>query len=135
MPVHQQGLQALLETYFTGEQSPPEHFYVGLAQDASLAKTDTLADINEVSGSGYARIEVDPVTVLSAEATNDNWAVVFEKVTFQATGTWTSARIWFLATSNDSSGKLIASNLLEDGAQTLENGSSIDVTPEIHQNG
>ena len=127
-----EGLQAMLESYFTGEQSSPVNFYMGLCTDASIAEGAGLTDLTEVTGSGYARQTVPSDTngFTSASTGTGDWKVTTSTETFSATGTWTGATHAFLATTNDNSGKLIAVAELST-TRTLQNGDSLQVSMEL----
>ena len=131
--VHQEGLQFFLEL-ISNRQSVPSNFYIGLATDESLSENATLADITEVSGSGYARQAVPSNTTgfptSQATGTND-WETTTQQVTFEASGTWTTARTAFLCTvASGTNGKLIASSPLST-PRTLQNGDKLYVTMTI----
>jgi len=128
--LHDEGEQYLLQAALSEEQTPPANFYLGLCND-TLAKTDALADIlNEPSGDGYARQEIP--------STGVGWTVAKSGSYYRATGTqetftadggdWGSINTWFLATSADGTGKLIASGDI-DPARTIADGDSLLVTP------
>ena len=129
MPVHEEGLQAILETYFGGASSKPATLYVLLVSDTSIADDADLGDLTEVSGDGYARQSIvnSVGNVTSAETGTHDWKVTLATVTFVAAGTWTIARRWVLATSADNSGKLVASDVLTDGDVTLEAAGELAV--------
>ncbi len=137
MAVNQEGLRAVLETYFGGASSKPATLYVGLCSDAAIAADAALTDLTEVTGSGYARQTVtnDTDHVTSAEAGTDDWKVTLDTVTFTPTGTWTEAVRWFLATTNDDSGKLLANDVLTDGSVILEPPETLDVPIVVQGNG
>lgn len=123
--VHQEGLQYILETAFSEEQSVPANFYMGLCTDASLAETASLGDQTEVSGTGYARQAVASTSVgfvSASTGTNDRKVTTIE-VTFTAGGTWTGAKTAFLATTVNDTGKLIASEQLSGTITLVDNGT------------
>lgn len=126
--LHTEGLQHLLEVVFSGEQNVQANFYIGLATDASLAEDAALSDITEVSGTGYARevVASDNIDFTSASVGTNDRKVTTKTVTFTAGGTWTGAKTVFLATSNDSSGKLIASIPLSQ-TRILNDGDTLDL--------
>ncbi len=131
--VHQEGIQFLLELAFTAEQSAPTNYYIGLATDASLAEDATLATLTEVSGTGYARIAVARGTddfTSAATGTNDR-KVTTKSVTFTAGGTWTGANTWFLATTIDGTGKLVASGQFS-ATRTLNSGDTLSFSVVIN---
>jgi hypothetical protein len=129
--IHQEGLQFLLECAISEEQTPPANFYVGLATDASLAENAGLASLTEVTGTGYGR-----QTIASSAAawnsqtagTNDWEQAAAAAVVFTATGNdWDDAKMWFLATTINNTGKLIASGALSE-IRSLLSGDTLSVT-------
>lgn len=131
--LHTEGLQYLLEVAFSEEQSVPANFYIGLATDVSLDEDASLSDITEVSGTGYARQTVasNNTDITSGSVgTNDRKATT-KTVTFTAGGTWTAAKTVFLATTNDDSGKLIASAPLSQ-TRILNNEDTLDLAMAIY---
>lgn len=134
--LHTEGLQYLLEVAFTEEQNVPTNFYIGLAADASLTESAALSDITEVTGTDYARqvVASDNTDITSASTGTNDRKVTTKEVTFEAGGTWDEANIVFLATTNDDSGKLIASAPLSAG-RTLIDGDSLTVSIQINLTG
>jgi hypothetical protein len=134
--LHTEGLQYLLEVGFTEEQSAPANFYIGLCTDASLAEDASLGDQTEVTGTGYARQTVasDNVDITSATTGTADRKVTTKEVTFTASDTWDGANTVFMATSNDDSGKLLASAPLST-TRTLGNGDTLTVSIEIDLTG
>ena len=134
--LHTEGLQYLLEVGFSEEQSVPANFYVGLCTDTSLAEDASLGDQTEVTGTGYARqtIASNNTDITSAATGAADWKITTKEVTFTAGGTWDGAKTVFLATSNDDSGKLIASVALSE-TRTLNDGDSLTLSIEIDLTG
>jgi len=136
--IHQEGLQFLLEL-LSARQSLPANFYLGLATDASLAENATLASLTEVSGTGYARIAIEPTAVgfPTSEATGTNdWRTIAKQVTFTGgAGGWTGANTAFLCTvSSGTAGKLLASFPLA-ATRTLQQGDTEKVTMTLELDG
>jgi hypothetical protein len=130
--MHTDGLTYVVQTAFTEEQSAPANFYIGLCND-TLVLGDTLATLaGELSGGGYARQTVaSDGTDITDAADGDGWRATFKEVTFAADGAdWAEVNTWFIATSADNSGKLIASGPISP-AKTLLDGSSFDLTTYI----
>ena len=134
--LHAEGLQYLLEVGFTEEQSVPANFYIGLATDASLAEDASLGDQTEVSGTGYSRQTVasNDTDITSASTGTNDRKVTTKTVTFTAGGNWSEANTWFMVTSSDNSGKLIASGPLSE-SRTLGNGDSLTMAAEVDLTG
>lgn len=131
--LHTEGLQFLLELAFSEEQSVPANYYLGLAEDVSLAEDANLAGITELSGNGYARqtIASDNVDFTSGTTGVNDRNMTAATQTFTASGgTWSTAKIMFLATTVDDTGKLIASATLT-ADRTLEDGDSLEATMEL----
>ena len=120
-----EGIDHILDVYF----ATPGDFYVGLCSDVSILKSASYTDLTLVTGSGYALIALSTITV----AVNDtsNRKATGNTVTFNATGNWTIARQYFVITPDVTSGTyiLVAADTLPDGAVTLVNGGSVEVTP------
>lgn len=122
---HTQGLQWLLETAFSEEQSVPVNFYAGLCTDASLAETAVLGDQTDVTGSGMSRQPIASTAVgfiSAATGTNDRKVTTIE-VTFTATGTWTGAKTAFLTTTINDTGVLVVSEQLSETITLVNNGT------------
>jgi hypothetical protein len=134
--LHQEGLQYLLEVAFSEEQSVPDNFYIGLCTDASLAEDASLGDQTEVTGTGYERQAVasDDTDITSATTGTADWKITTAEVTFTAGGTWDGAKTVFLATTDDDSGKLIASEQLS-ATRTLVDGDTLIIAIEIDLTG
>jgi len=120
----------ILNAYFRAD-SVPVNFYIGLGNGTLPGEGSTLSSIsaNEVSGTGYARQIVNRNTT--------DWGVPsvggvgFETtstaVTFNATGTWSTADYMFLTdVSTGTSGNLLVSVGLGT-PRTLINGDSLSV--------
>ena len=130
--VHTEGLQFLLETALSEEQSVPANFYVALATDSSLSEGDSLSSATEVSGSGYARQTVasDNTDYTSATTGTNDRKSTTKTVTFTATGNWTGAQTAYLSTTSDDTGKLICSAPLS-ATRTLVNTDTLTLAFEI----
>lgn len=129
--VVEEGLDDILDAYF----ATPGDFYIGLCTDITIDKSDQLADLTEVSGSGYARIALSSITV-ALRGTDDRKATGNE-VTFNATGDWTVAYNWFMITPGVASGTwvLVCWDSLTNAPILLTNGESVSVTPVVNANG
>ena len=132
--LHAEGGIYEAQAAYSEEQTPPENFYVGLCND-TLVRADALTDIaGEPSGSGYARQAV-PSTAVGCVVSDDGTytKTTFTEETFTASGgSWGSLNTWFLATSIDGGGKLIASGPI-DPARVIGDGDSIAVTAYIRR--
>lgn len=94
----------------TGAGTIPQYYWVGLSQSlrATLGETATLSTINEVTGTGYARVRVRTDTTDWAQALiSSYWQAKSKAVAFSATGTWSIARSMFLATTQNNAGVLL----------------------------
>lgn len=136
MPVlHTEGRQFILDTSIRQTQSVPAAYYLGWCTEATLDENASLADLTELAGNGYARVAInsDAVDWTSAAYSTNGRKVTSKVCTFTAAGgAWSTAYRWFLATTADMTGKLIASRPLNTPTGvTLANGQNYDVTPEI----
>jgi hypothetical protein len=120
---HDEGENNILDAYFKGTNRPAA-WYIGLYTDAvALGESDGLADLTEVSGSGYARQEMD-----DADWTLSGDHVTGAQQTFTASGgVWSNVYGWFLTDGTN----LIASEHFSGGPYTIQDGQSIKITPTI----
>lgn len=124
-----QGEQAMLDAYLRGAAGPT-NFYFGLYNDTPVA-TDTLASlVNEVSGTGYARIQVtrDNTGWPTLALDSGDYKATSATKTFTAGGTWTDATVLVLNSdaASGTSGVLVAYVSLS-ATRTLQNGDTLDV--------
>ncbi len=112
-----EGEENILRVYFRNETGPSS-FYLGLGNNGGTpgvpSDSATLADITEVSGTGYARQTVERSSVgfptIQKDTDSGDWEVISKDVTFTNTGSsnWTSADYLFLTdVSSGTSGKLL----------------------------
>ena len=91
------------------------------------AETDGLADVTEETGTGYAAITL----------TRGTWSITADVVqyaeqTFTASAAdWVSVYGYYIATSTDNSGKLLAVENFTDGPYAVGDGNSIKIVPKI----
>jgi len=127
--LHTEGRKWMFEVSFTEEQSIPANFYVGLCTDTSIAENAALSDLGELTSTDYERQTLASSTAdwtSGATGTNDR-KMTSDTATFEVVSsgvTWTKAESWFLATTIDDSGKLIASGPLNSGS-----GWTLDFSP------
>ena len=102
--------------------------YLGLYKNSEEPPEDvSLSDLSEPSGNGYGRIALAPA----------DWSISGDlaqqpQKTFQASGgDWGNVYGYFIATSSDNSGKLIAVEHFQDGPYNVVNGGSVKVTVKI----
>ena len=134
---HTEGRQFDQEVIFTGQQTVPENFYVGLCTETSLAENATLASLTELTDTDYARYALPSSTsgwTSAGTGTNDrkvtSAGIAFSVITSGVT--WTKANMWFLATTIDDTGKLLASGPLNSGSGwTLTEPQSLTLNIEI----
>lgn len=137
--VHTEGQKWILELAFSEEQAVPESFYVGLCSNVSIAKTATLTDLNELTGDGYDRQVVSSAasgefTWMSLLFGTTDRKVTATTVTFSVpsgVSDWETARYWFLATTVNDSGVLVASGQTSDMPVDLESGDNLDIEVTI----
>jgi hypothetical protein len=131
-----EGLQWLLEVAFSEEQSVPANFYVGLSVD-HLVKGDTLADNGvgwtEVTGTGYSRQTIASSDAgFTSGASGTDWEQAGETVTFTATDEdWDTATDWFMATTADNTGVIVACGRLAAERTLQTPGDKLEVTPSV----
>jgi len=111
------GEQNVLDVYFRN-QNAPTTFYLGLGNNGGTpgipAENATLADITEVSGTGYARQEITRDTTgwptLAQDSSDGDYYVTSKQVGFVNSGTsdWTSADYLFITdAASGTTGKLL----------------------------
>jgi len=104
--------------------------YLGLYLDSSEpAETATLGTISEVTGSGYARIQL-----LDADWTEQATKGEFKNLqkTFTATGNWGNVYGYFVGTvATGTAGSLLAVENFSDGPYAVNDGWSVKITPTI----
>lgn len=128
--VYTEGLTFFGETALSEAQSVPASFYLGLGTGALPTLAQGLADITEVSGTGYARQAIasnNTDIVTSADGNYMKFTCSEETFTGGAGG-WTEADYAFLCTvSSGTSGKLLAAVDLST-PQTLGENDLLKVT-------
>jgi len=135
--MHTEGRQWLFEVAFSEEQTVPDNFYVGLCTDSTIAENAALASLTELTDTDYARDTIPSTAVgwVSAGTGTNDRKVTSSSVEFAVVTsgvTWTTAESWFLATTSDDSGKLLASGPLNSGSGwTLTEGQTLNFDIEI----
>jgi hypothetical protein len=115
-----EGENLILDVFFRGATAPTS-FYLGLGNNNGTPGVPldnaTLSTITEVSGTGYARIQIERSNVgfptIRQDSGTGDWEVVSKEVFFQNTGNtnWTAADYVFLTdVSSGTNGKLIATS-------------------------
>lgn len=104
------------------------NLYLGLYKNSSEPAEDAaLTNLTEPSGSGYARIALAPA----------DWSGAADEMaqpqkTFTASGgDWGNCYGYFIATSSDNSGKLLAVEQFSDGPYNVVNGGSVKITAKL----
>ncbi len=126
------GEQDTLEILFR-TTAPWTNLYLGIYTDAAEppenAGLPTQGNpITELAGSGYARIPL----ARGAGWTRTGDYVTYAQQTFTAAGgAWANCYGYFIATSSDNSGKLIAVEHFSGGPFNVPDGGSIKITPKI----
>ena len=127
-----EGEELMLDAFFR-DAAEPTNFYLRLFNDTP-AETDSLSDLTgEPSGNGYAAVTItrDATGWPTLELDSGDWQVVSKSCVFLADGGTIGPVIYaVLATSTDSSGKLVAYNALST-TRTLMDGDSLTVTLTI----
>ena len=131
--LHNEGEEYMLDTAFSETQSAPASFYLGLCDDV-LVEADTISDIlGELAvANGYARQTIassDAECVVAIDG--EYFKCTFAEQTFTAAGAaWDEVNTWFICTTSDAAGVLIASGPI-DPARTLGDGDSMNVETYI----
>jgi len=123
-----EGESLMLDSFFLGQNSPTA-FYLRMCND-TLTPTSTLSSVTtEPTTSGYSATLIERSTTgwPTLEYTGGDWRVESKLVTFTAAlGDIGPVSLAFLATSSDSSGKLIC-YVSFPVARTIMSGDSMDV--------
>lgn len=129
---HKVGKRYLLECAISEVQTAPANFYVGLCTDSDPAADATLGDLTELASSGYARqaIPSSAAGFTSSDPGGDDWKLEATAENFANSSgfPWTAANSWFLATTVDDTGVLLASGPLDGAPLTIADGSDHDIT-------
>lgn len=90
---------------------PPENYYFGLDNRATLDVNDEMTDlVDEPSGNGYARQAINSENGFTIDAVGGVYRASSPILTFSATtGSWGPASCLFLTDKIDGSGTLLAS--------------------------
>jgi hypothetical protein len=123
---HNEGLNRVLNILL-GAQAVDGAYYLGLYKNVTeLAAGAALADLEEPSGYGYNRITLS----------RGSWSIVdnaatFAKQTFLADGgDWGDIYGWFLGTTLNNTGKLLASEHFTTKL-TVKDGKGIKIIPKV----
>lgn len=124
-----EGENWLLDVAIKKGTSPPTNLYLGLYTNSTEpAETATLASLTEPSGGGYARIAI----ACGADWTLSSDQITAAQKTFAASGAaWGNVYGYFLATSIDGTGKLLAVEQFSDGPYNVVDGGSVKVTAKL----
>lgn len=124
-----EGENWLLDVALKKGTSPPTNLYLGLYTNTTEPAEDaTLASLTEPSGNGYAR---------QAIACGGDWTLSGSQVTaaqktFAASGgAWGNVYGYFIATTIDGAGKLLAVEQFSDGPYNVVDGGSVKVTAKF----
>lgn len=125
-----EGETDVLEIYL-GTRSKNASLYLRLytAPTSAPAENATLGDLTEVSGSGYSPHEL---TQAGWNITND--LAVYTQQVFEAADpspAWGNVYGYFIATTEDNTGRLIAVNHFDSPYNVQNPGDQIKVTPMI----
>lgn len=133
--IHTEGLQFILDVAIREAQTAPAAYYLAWCTETALDQNASLADLTELTGNGYARVAInsDGTDWTSASAGSTARKVTSKACTFTAAGgNWSAAGSWFLATTADDSGKLVASGPLNSGVGvTLLDTQKYDVAAVV----
>lgn len=110
-----------------GTQAVDGTLYLGIYKDSSEPAEDaTIASLTEVSGNGYAR----KTLTRGSWVIIDSEAAYAEQIFLASGGDWGDTYGYFIATSSDDSGKLIAIEQFA-GARPIEDGKGLKITPKM----
>ena len=111
-----------------GSQAVDTTLYLRLYTNTTEPAEDAqLTDLTEVSGGGYA---VKSLSRGSWTITNDE--AEYAQQTFEATEAWGNIYGYYIATSSDNSGKLLAVEHFTNGPYNVQSaGDQIKITPKI----
>ena len=110
-----------------GKINPVTTLYLGLYKNsAEPEESDTLSNLTEVTGAGYARKELK-----SADATIDGDTITYPEQTFFCSGAaWGYVYGYFIATTVDNSGYLLSIEHFTEGYY-IEGQKGIKIIPKI----
>jgi len=109
-----------------------DNLYLGLftAPTSEPAEDATLASLTEPVGGGYARIALNYLD-WTLTGTDPTQAAQPQK-TFSCSGAaWGNVYGWFIATTTDGTGALLAVGLMTAGPYNVPDGGAVKVTPKI----
>jgi hypothetical protein len=110
-----------------GSVSVSTYLYMGLYKNAvELEEGDELASITEPSGYGYARKQLPR----GSWAITDDVATFAQQTFLAAGGPWGDITGYFITTTADNSGLLVASEHFTN-ALAIADGKGIKITPKI----
>jgi len=124
-----EGENWVLDVCFKKGVAAPTNLYLGLYTNSSEpAETANLASLTEPSGGGYTRQAI----ACGADWTLSNDQVTSVQKTFAASGAaWGNVYGYFIATTIDGTGKLLAVENFSDGPYNVVDGGSVKVTPKL----
>lgn len=126
-----QGEANILNIYLKNA-SQNANLYLGLytAPSSEPAEDATLAGLTEPSGYNYARIALAPAD-WTVSGTTPTQAVQPQKTFNCSGGAWGNVYGYFIATSADGSGSLVAVEQFADGPYNVPDGGAVKITPKI----
>jgi hypothetical protein len=127
--LHAGGELFVLTCCFANDGSlPPSQYYLGLDNRPVVSIPDLLTGITgEPDSNGYFRQSVSSSSGFTISPVNEIYTASTSVVTFSATtGDWGPVKNLFLATTNDSSGVLLATAALSS-TRTVTAGNSINL--------
>lgn len=111
-----------------GNQAVDANVYLGLYTNVTEpAEGDNLASISEPSGFNYAR----KTLARGSWVITDDHADFAQQQFTASGGAWGNVYGYFIATSVDGSGKLLAVEHFSNGPYNVQDGGSVKVTPKI----
>lgn len=129
--LHNSGKEYMLKALFTGEETIPNDYYIGLDSRSTLSATQNMASLSEPSGGGYARQAISSSGGFSYNATDR--LILSDLLTFACTSGSYSVKNLFLTTEPDDTGYLISSIPLSEN-RTLSSGETLAVKAGLSLN-
>ena len=122
--LHDSGKEFILKTLFTGEESIPSNYYVGLDARSTLSSGQTMSSISEPSGNGYLRQTISSSGDFNYD--ENQILVISNLLTYICTsGSYTVKNV-FLTNTPDNTGYLISSVPLSEN-RTLTPGETLTI--------
>lgn len=126
---------AILDYVFHNDSSAIGEMFIGLCNNQSVSREMTLADIQEVQGDGYSRIEIPRTSLgwLSVLDQADCQSIRTSEQVFIPAGDWTPfTRMFLCDVASGTDGKLLAITTPQPSEVLLTSGISYPVSFELY---